>query len=288
VKIIVGYNTGEASTAAVAWLIDQPFATDADVTLVTSFDMIVSDPLDDEQAIEATAARVRAALPDATVTTALSDGSIPNVIERWAANADLLVIGSNRTHHARSVLGGALPERLAAATAVPIVIVPDDWDGGTGDVVVGVSEDESSGDAVAFAADLAEREGRTLRLVHFWERTAPPTDPVSLYLGTSAELATVHQRHLKDVADVVRAGHPRLAVIEQSHEGFAPDAFRAPDRNAAVIVVGSHRRGLIAGWIVGSVAQRLITDSRCALCVVPLGTYSTRAGARPLPADAQS
>jgi nucleotide-binding universal stress UspA family protein len=287
-KIIVGVDTGEATTAAVAWLIDQPFATDADITLVTSFDMIVSDPLDDEEAIEATAARLRAALPDATVTTALADGSIPNVIERWAANADLVVIGSSRTHHTKSVLAGALPERLAAATAVPIAIVPDDWDGRTGDVVVGVSDDESSGDAVAFAADLADREGRALRLVHFWERPAPPTDPVSLYLGTPVELATVHQGHLKDVADVVRAGHPRLAVIEQCHEGYAPHAFRAPGRNAAVIVVGSHRRGLIAGWIAGSVAQRLIADSRTALCVVPLGTYSVRSGDVQRPAGAKS
>jgi nucleotide-binding universal stress UspA family protein len=287
-KIIVGVDTGEASGAAVAWLIEQPFATDAQITLVTSFDMLMSDPLDDEEALEVRANRIRAALPSATVKTALADGAIPNVIERWAADADLLVIGSNRTHHTGSVLAGALPERLAAATAVPIAIIPDDWDGRAGDVVVGVADDDSSDDAVAFAADLAEREGRALRLVHFWQRPIPPTDPVTLYLGAPADLAAEHHGHLKAVADVVRARHPRLDVIEQSHEGYVPHAFRAPGRSASVIVIGSHRRGLIAGWIVGSVGQRLITDSRCALCVVPLGTYSLRSGALPLPADAQS
>jgi len=287
-RIIVGVDAGEASDAAVAWLIDQPFAVDADITLVTSFDMLMSDPLDDEEAIEVRAARIRNALPDATVKTALADGSVTNVIELWSENSDLMVIGSSRTHHARSVLVGALPERLAAATAVPIAIVPDDWDGRAGDVVVGIADDESSEDAVAFAADLAEREGRALRLVHFWERPVPATDPVSLYLGTPADLAAEHHRHVKAVADGVRSRHPRLDLIEQSHEGHAPHAFRAPGRSASVIVIGSHRHGLIAGWLVGSVGQRLITDSRSALCVVPLGTYSVRSDARSRPADAQS
>jgi len=287
-KITVGIDAGEASTAAVAWLIAQPFAAKAEITLVTSFDMIVSDPLDDEQVIEATAQRIRGSLPDATVTTALADGAIPNVLDNWTHGADLLVIGASRTRHARSVLAGALPERLAAATALPIAIVPDDWDGYDGDIVVGVADDDSSDDAVAFAADLAERDGRLLRLVHFWQRTNPPTDPVSLYLAVPHDLAETHNRRLQDVADLLRARHPRLEISAASHEGYVAHAFLAPRRHASMIVVGSHRHGLISGWIAGSVVQGVMKNYRSAVCVVPPGTYSVRTGATPLPTVTRS
>lgn len=260
-QITLGIEAGEASNAAVSWLSAQTFAADADITLVTSFDMIVSDPLDDEEIIEVRARRIRNEIPGASVSTALADGSIPNVLGLWTRGADLLVIGSRRSNHARAVLAGALPERLAAATSVPIAIVPDDWHGRTGGIVAGVADDDSSDDAVAFASDLAERHGLALRLVH---------------ARRHANQVAEQDRRLLDVADLVRARHPRLELTVMSPEGSVFQALGPPHDNTSMIVVGSHRHGLISGWIVGSVAQGLIKNSRTTICVVPPGTYLSR------------
>lgn len=264
---------GEApSRTAVDWLLAQPAADDADVTLVTSFDLLVSDVALDSARLTAEADRVRAARPDIRVGTALADGSIPEVLRRWTADADLLVIGSHRTSHRRPPIAGSLAQRLAAMATVPTVVVPEDWDHRDGDVVVGVADDDSADDALAFAAAFAAAQSRPLRLVHFWSRTPPATDPVSLYLSVPADQREAHAARLREVAERVRQEHPELEVVEQLQEGRAPAAFRSPDRAASIIVLGSHRRGPLAAWVLGSVARELLGEGGTAVAVVPPGT----------------
>src|SRR5690606_34343096 len=136
-----------------------------------------------------------------TVGTALADGSIPEVLRRWTEDADLLVIGSRASKRRHEAITGSLAERLTTLASVPTIVVPEDFDLHSGDVVAGVAEDDSSADAVEFAARLAERQGLPLRLVHFWERTPPATDPVSLYLSVPKDQRDAHGEHLRTVAD---------------------------------------------------------------------------------------
>ncbi len=260
-RIVVGIDDEQASRTALDWVVEQPFAAEADLTLVTSFDMLLSDVTQDADRLEREAERVRSLRRGGTVGTALADGSIPEVLRRWTEDADLLVIGS-------------LAERLTTLASVPTIVVPEDFDLHSGDVVAGVAEDDSSADAVEFAARLAERQGLPLRLVHFWERTPPATDPVSLYLSVPKDQRDAHGEHLRTVADGVREAHPGLEVVEELEEGSAPTAFITPGRGIALLVVGTHRRGPLAAWVLGSVARRLLADSGEAVCIVPPGSVS--------------
>lgn len=271
-RIIVGTDGEASSRTAVDWLLAQPVAAGADVTLVTSFDLLVSDVVLDAARLAEEADRMRAARPDIRVDTALADGSIPEVLRRSTEHADLLVIGSHRTSRRRPPITGSLAQRLAAMATVPTVVVPEDWYHRDGDVVAGVADDASADDALEFAAAFAAAQARPLRLVHFWSRTPPATDPVSLYLSVPADQRDAHAARLREVADRVRHAHPDLEVVEHLQEGRPPAAFRSPDRTASVVVLGSHRRGPLAAWVLGSVAREELAAGGTAVAVVPPGT----------------
>lgn len=271
-RIVVGLDDEPASRTALDWVVAQPFAADAELTLVTSFDLLVSDFEQDAARLEREAARVREVRPGGSVQTALADGSIPEVLRRWTEDADLLVIGSRVTTLRHEALTGTLAERLAAGASVPVVVVPERFDAHPGDVVVGVAEDGSSDDAVEFAARLAEAQGLPLRLVHFWDRKPPAADPVTLYLSVPKDQREAHEEHLQDAVDRVSTAHPGLEVVGQLQEGRPPSAFQAPGRGIALLVVGTHRRGPIAAWVLGSVSRALLTDGDEAVCVVPPGS----------------
>lgn len=265
-RITVGVDDSPAASVAVEWVINWHRARHAQITLVTAFDYLVEEVDEDVAVLERAAWRIREALPDAVVETAMADGSVPGVLERSSRVADLLVVGSHRTRHVRSVLTGRLPLRIAEHAACPVVVVPDDWQKRTGSVVVGLGDDDTSDAAIAFAAAEAADLGVELRILHAWSPPAStadvPLDPVD-----PVELRAAHGERLAEVAGRARGRCPE--VREHLHEGAAGGALVALAADAALAVVGTHRTGPIGELLVGSTAASLIRDSRTPVCVVP-------------------
>lgn len=266
-RITIGVGVGAASAAstAVDWVIAWHRARDAEITLVTAFDYLVDEIDEDAALLARVASRIREALPDARVAVALADGSIPSVLKRRSRDTDLLVVGSHRTRHARAVLTGRLPLRIAEHAACPVVVVPDDWRPRTGSVVVGVGDDESSDGALAFAATEAAGLGIELRVLHAW---APPasTSHVPILIDPD-ELRAAHGERLAEAARRARLRCRR--VREHLHEGAAGFALVALAADAELVVVGTHRSGPIGELLVGSTAASLMRESRTPVCVVP-------------------
>lgn len=276
-RITVGVDSGGAAPTAVEWVIGWQRAARAQITLVTAFDYLVDEIDIDVEILEREAGRIRAALPDAQVEIALADGSVPGVLERSSHDADLLVVGSHRRRHARSVLTGRLPLRIAEHAACPVVVVPDDWQPRMGSIVVGLGDDEASDAAVAFAAELAVDLGVELRVVHAW---SPPSSSAALpvLVIDPTELRAAHSLRLTEVAGRLR---DRGVVVRESlHEGAAGFALVALAAGSALVVVGTHRTGPIGELLVGSSAATLIRDSRTPVCVVPAGWSSGATGRR--------
>jgi nucleotide-binding universal stress UspA family protein len=267
-RITIGVDPGGAASTAVDWVIGWHRAQHAQITLVTAFDYLVDEVDVDEEVLEREARRIREALPGAQVETAMADGSVPGVLERSSREADLLVVGSHRTRHARSVLTGRLPLRIAEHAACPVVVVPDDWQPRSGSIVVGLGDDESSDAAVAFAAVQAADLGIELRVLHAWSPPSSSAELPSLVLDP-AELGAAHAARLAEIARRLRA--QGAMVHESLHEGAAGFALVALAADAALVVVGTHRTGPIGELLVGSTAATLIRESRTPVCVVPVG-----------------
>jgi nucleotide-binding universal stress UspA family protein len=276
-RISIGVDSGGAASTAVDWVIGWHRAVQAQITLVTAFDYLVDEIDIDVEILEREAARLRAALPGASVEIAMADGSVPGVLERSSHDADLLVVGSHRTRHARSVLTGRLPLRIAEHAACPAVVVPHDWQPRSGSIVVGLGDDESSDAAVAFAAEQAADLGVELRVLHAWSPPSSSAELPGLVLDPD-ELRATHGDRLAEVA--ARLRERGVAVRESLHEGAAGFALVALAAEAALVVVGTHRTGPIGELLVGSTAASLIRDSRTPVCVVPVGWGEPATGPR--------
>jgi nucleotide-binding universal stress UspA family protein len=266
-RITVGIDTEAASSAAVDWLTGWHRAARAQVTLVSAFDLLADDPDEVQAVLEREAWRVRRALPHAIVLTELADGAIPSVLERAGDVADLLVVGSHRTRHLRSVLTGRLSLRVAEHAACPVVVVPDDWKHRTGSIVVGLGDDDdASVAAVAFAAAEAADLGVPLRVLHAWQAPILAGD-IAVVAPDPVGLRSAHGERL---AEVARRARRRGAVVrEHLHEGAPAFALSALGGDAALIVLGTHRTGPIGELLRGSTAATLVRDSRTPVCVVP-------------------
>jgi nucleotide-binding universal stress UspA family protein len=267
-RISIGIDASGAASTAVDWVIGWHRAHQAQITLVTAFDYLVDEVDIDLEILEREAGRISAALPGAQVEIAMADGSVPGVLERSSREADLLVVGSHRTRHARSVLTGRLPLRIAEHSACPVAVVPDDWQPRSGSIAVGLGDDEASDAAVAFAAAEALDLGVELRVLHAWSPPSSSAGVPSLVLDP-VDLRAAHEERLTAVAGALR--ERGVSVRESLHEGAAGFALVALAAEAALVVVGTHRTGPIGELLVGSTAASLIRESRTPVCVVPQG-----------------
>ncbi|WP_055491111.1 universal stress protein [Streptomyces sp. TP-A0356] len=133
-------------------------------------------------------------------------------------------------------------------------------------VTAGVDESGESLAAAHWAAREALRRGATLRLVHAVKWQAPAsTVPMDTTRGQWA------QQTLERAAGSVRAAHPGLRVEEALLPDAPLTALLAAAEESEVLVLGSRGLGRIAGFVVGSVSQRVVARSPRPVVLVRAG-----------------
>jgi nucleotide-binding universal stress UspA family protein len=258
--IVLGYDASEAARSALEWVAARAARRPLEVTLVVIADMFDAErPVIRAQQDEATQ-RLRELAPGLRVDTRMWDGLMPGAVVTVARDADLLVIGVHSGRRLRAFLNGAIPLRVSARSEVPVCLVPAGWDGRDGAVAIGLSNDGSSDAALAFALREAAASGRVLRIVHAWLMTAP---------GSPSANAAGHRARLDAAVAAIARSHPDLvveAVLVRDNPAAALSAATARD---ALLVIGSHHRGVLSGGFLGSVAWDLIGQLGRPICVVP-------------------
>ncbi|MGW4890845.1 universal stress protein [Kitasatospora sp. NPDC004240] len=132
-------------------------------------------------------------------------------------------------------------------------------------VVVGVDGSPESLAALDWAADEAARRGAPLRLVH--------ASPVVLTPLSVLALADLEQREaarvLREGEDRARARHPEVADLAAVQVREDPvRALVAESGSAGLLVLGSRGLGTVAGFLVGSVAHRVVARASCPVILV--------------------
>ncbi|MFD6997672.1 universal stress protein [Streptomyces mirabilis] len=121
--------------------------------------------------------------------------------------------------------------------------------------------------AAHWAAREALRRGTALRLVHAWEwqpRPAP-TVPADMSQRSWAE------DMLAQASDSMRAAHSGLRVITHSVADAPVEALLAAAEEADLLVLGSHGISGVAGFLTGSVSQRVVARSPRPVVLVRAG-----------------
>ncbi|MFK4144778.1 universal stress protein [Streptomyces sp. NPDC004065] len=126
--------------------------------------------------------------------------------------------------------------------------------------------------AAHWAAREAARRDLPLRLVHVWQWR--PTPAASVPLGTTQHAWA--EQTLRGVAGSVRAAHPGLRITDRLVRSDA--ALAAPLVEAAaeaeLMVLGSRGLGGLAGFVLGSVSQRVVARSPRPVVLVRAGQAS--------------
>lgn len=279
-RVIVAVDGGPASRAALEWALERATTVPLHLELTTVVELgwsPVDGPADDfqpayERALAEAAGVVQRTDPRLKTTSIVRRGAPVDELVRASADADRLVVGTNKTGLLVGAVHGTLPLRLAAHAKCAVTVVPTGWTPGGDSVVVGVEDDDTVDAPLAVAAAEAEIRSLPLVLVHAW--SIPATLGVDFGAAVPFDaLIEAHEEILVRALARVRATHPALTASTVLMQGAAAPALVDAASSAAVLVVGSHGRGAIAGLILGSVSHDVLLNMPCPVTVVPRSAH---------------
>jgi nucleotide-binding universal stress UspA family protein len=135
-------------------------------------------------------------------------------------------------------------------------------------VVVGADGSVGARNALRWGADLADRSGAPLVLLHCDEQATAAEEDLrhrSLDVVTAALAEASRQRPHLDVQVRREHGSPSIALIDASQD-------------AQAVVVGSHGNRQFATMVAGATTMNLATHSHCPVFTVPAGEEQAFAG----------
>ena len=130
-------------------------------------------------------------------------------------------------------------------------------------VVVGVDGSPHGEAALRWALDLAERQQGELTAVFAWQ--VPFSSFPGLYDREALEKAS--KEFLIDKVSAV-APSPPVPLTPLVAEGDPVEALIAAAKDADVLVLGTHGRSQIAGFLLGSVSQRCAAAAQCPVVLI--------------------
>jgi nucleotide-binding universal stress UspA family protein len=142
-----------------------------------------------------------------------------------------------------------------------------------GTIVVGIDGSAPALQAVQWAAEQAQRQGRGLTLVHAsgYEGAKPTTlrtgsdrDDV-VWTDDALRASHIHVRQAQDVAEAIAPG---VDIHGVSIPGDATKVLASASESAHLLVLGSRGRGSVRSHLFGSVSAHVAKTAHCPLVVV--------------------
>ncbi|MYX99816.1 universal stress protein [Streptomyces sp. SID486] len=203
------------------------------------------------------------------------------VLPELGSEAQLLVLGSRGRGGFASLLLGSNGLAAARDAECPVVVVPPPGrethgEGGAEPgprVVVGVHADSPDEDVLAFAfAEAALRDARLQVIaaypwpVQTWSAPGQVVQPVVDQDAVADETRTLTEGFLAPH----RSRHPDVRADAEALPGDAAGHLVAASKDAELVVVGRHRRRLLApARMMGSVTQAVLLHAASPVAVVP-------------------
>ncbi|GGK95741.1 universal stress protein [Streptomyces flaveus] len=131
-------------------------------------------------------------------------------------------------------------------------------------ITVGLDGSPESLAAADWAAREAQRRGLPLHLVHAWI-WQPHDVPVAQDLDTQKHWAL---RMLREAEEELRGRHPELTVSTEQLSDTAAEVLLGQAEKAELLVLGSSGHGTVAGFLLGSVGQRVLARANSPVIMV--------------------
>jgi nucleotide-binding universal stress UspA family protein len=272
-SIVVGVDGSQHSTAALAYAAQEARVRRQEVVLVHAWDL---EPLWDTVSVEPqahveaahaavlqeAADRMASMAPDVAVSTRLVEGRADTALIEASRTASVVVVGR---HGGTSAWLGPVVGHVATRAHCPVVAVPTGPPSGRDRVVVGVDGSPVTDEAIGYAYDQAARWGARLVAV------LAMTPGIDGYVPNPDMLREAQQRGERFLAEALSGWtekYPDVAVTQQVTYGSPLPALKEAAQDAGLVVVGSHGRGAVLRFALGSVSSSLLRSAPCPVAVV--------------------
>ncbi|MFZ5894553.1 MAG: universal stress protein [Myxococcota bacterium] len=142
-------------------------------------------------------------------------------------------------------------------------------------ILVPVDYSTHSLKAVGYAAELAQRLGASLDIVHVWDRPTYISD--AILVGHGAEQRSLAEMIRENARNDMKEF---LSKVELATGVIATDRLLSGDPATVIlkeleqqkydlVVIGTHGRGGLAHLLLGSVAEKLVRHSKVPVLTVP-------------------
>jgi len=280
-EIAVGVsNAGPAGERAVRWAAQQAAARGARLRLVHVVDRAIEATGDAElllaaqtgaaDALQDAQAMALAEAPGLDVVTELEQGRPEEVFERISKSVELLVVATDWHGGRRPSRRGVHSLRIAASSHAPVAVIPDVDLSIRHGVVVGVDGSPEGARALDFAAREAERIGESLIAVHAWDIAviAGGEYGYGVAMVGTEELSHAAEEVLDEALEPIVQAHPNLEIMRRVITGDPVTALADESMDATLLVVGSHGRGPLARFLLGSVSHGVLAHLEAPTIVV--------------------
>ncbi|WP_158888142.1 universal stress protein [Amycolatopsis anabasis] len=285
--IVVGVDGSEAALGAVRWAAVEARHRRCGLRLVHAIDdpalsFPAAMPLREEprRFLRIRGARLLAAAreaakevaPELELETELSERSVTPVLLAAAESASLLVLGTWGLRPLGRALAGSVSIALAAHARCPVALirphVAEEAPPADGPVVVGVEDSPASAAAIPIAFEEASWRGGRLIALHCVNTPflAAVFEETHVHLDQPA-LETQAREVLTDRLGDWPQRYPGVTVERLVTRGHPTEELLGMADRAQLLVVGSRGRGGLAGMLLGSTSQAVMSYALCPVIV---------------------
>lgn len=204
-------------------------------------------------------------------TLEVRHGHPAQVLLDVSRSAALLVIGRRGRGGFAELTLGSISQVCTALAQTPLVVVPDDWRPGEGElgmIVVGVDGSHDCQAALGFAFEVAAERGAELTIVHV-VRVPEDYPPPNIWIDPDD---APWQHEGRALVDHALAGWPDRYpdVVFHSHcrPGHPVQVLAQHSTAADLVVVGGVGRSEFTPLRLGSISRGLLHHTRCPVAIV--------------------
>ncbi len=193
-------------------------------------------------------------------------------LQRFAATAQVLVVGAHGETRRVSGLLGSVAEAVSTHAGCRVAVVREQLDSVResmpNTVIVGVDGSRCSEVAVTVAFEEASLRNANLVAIHAWNfkkiQTVFRTDPLTLsWEETRTAEEAVLAESLAGQSDL----YPDVVVTQRVLNSDPVGTLRDAGDNACLLVVGSHGRSGFTGRLLGSTSRALLHTVTCPVLI---------------------
>jgi nucleotide-binding universal stress UspA family protein len=277
-RMLVGVKNFDASRTAVRWAAERAGSRGLGLHLVHIVDegmrragsagLLQAARSDVDQMLASATDLARTVASELDVTTEIRVGDPQADLIALSQGADMVVVGSDSTGNDTSRRHGNRGFRIAAASTTPVAVIPTIDFAGRDGVVVGVDGSPTSEHALVFAAEEADRLGQPLIAVNAWPNPVVYGYDLAFPVEYVEDLTEIGHQTLTRSLDPVMGDHPDVRVRRIVAEGDPVTVLSEVAEEASLVVVGSHGRGAVARFLLGSVSHGVLARLSAATVVV--------------------